>query len=251
MPTNENEQQRVMNGAQPMAIRREVIQYAPSAVIAWQNEAATRDVSLIEHDSAIVALLALRDYVARPRSTGAPSARASITVNPYATVPYFDATANEGAGAWKAIPAVGIYPRPDTEQAAAWWDALDALVWRIADLTDEKPASGAVVPPADATPVAVFGADTDATVTMPGVQFREHAETVRLVGTIAAGALAFAEQQAGGAALSAAQTASLTAAAGVRDQLAKEHASVSSRGNMRAMGVLAVTTAGAWALSRM
>lgn len=249
---NENDQQRIMSGAQPMATRREVIQYSPSAVVSWQNEAAARDVSLIEHDSALVALLAIRDYVARPRSTGAPSARSSITVNPYATVPYFDAAADSGRGQWRAIPAVGIYPRPDDATAARWWDALDALVWRIADLTTESAEERAAAVPSDATPVAVFGPDTDATVTMPGVKFRENAESVRLVGPIAAGALAYAEQQARGAgSLSAAQTAAISAAETVRDQLAKEHEAVSARGNMRAVGVLAVSTAGAWAISRM
>lgn len=251
MPTNQD-QDRISNGAQPWATRREVIQYAPSAVISWQNEAQTREVSLCEHDSAIVALLALRDYVARPRSTGAPSARASIIVNPYATVPYFDAQANNGAGAWVAIPAVGVYPQPSETEAQKWWDALDALVWRIADLTTENAATGAVVLPADATPVAVFGPDTDATVTMPGRKFHENAETVRLVAPIAAGALAFAEQQArGAAALSAAQNAAISGALATRDLLAKERATVSTRGNWRAFGTLAVVAAGSYAVSRM
>lgn len=246
----------------PMVTRREFIMYSPAAAIAWQNEAETREVSLIEHDSIIAGLLALRDFLARPQSTGAPSSRGTILARPYATVPYWNPTLNNGAGAFELVPAVGIYPPPEPQRGGvdanglAWWYAVDALIWRIADLTQEKPAEGAAVVPPDARIVAVFGEDTEATVTTPGLKFREHAETVRLVRSIVAGAMAHAEGEGRNAtgdtrAMTAAELAARDAAIPLRDQLANERKQVSARGNMRAFGVLAVTAAGAYAISRM
>lgn len=249
---------------QPMITRREFLLYSPSAAIAWANEAETRDVSLIEHDSVIVGLLALRDFVARPQTTGAPSSRGTILARPYATVPYWDRTANNGAGGFMLVPAVGIYPAPTAQtggvsaESLAWWYALDALVWRVADLSQEKPAQGAAVVPPDARMVAVFGEDTEATITTPGLAFRENAETVRLVRAVVAGAMAHAEAEGRavetpGAArpLTAQEIAARDSALPVRDQLVAEHNQVAARGNMRAFGVLAATAAGAYAFSRM
>lgn len=256
------EQNNNANAPQPMVTRREFIRYSPAAAVAWQNDAETRDVSLIEHDSIIAGLLALRDFVARPDATGAPSSRGTILARPYATVPYWNPDANSGAGAFELVPAVGIYPAPVPERggvsadALAWWYAVDALIWRIADLTQEKPAQGVAVVPPDARIVAVFGDDTEATVTTPGLAFREHAETVRLVRAIVAGATAYAEGEgrarSGDArALSAAEIASRDGAITLRNQLGEERKQVSARGNMRAFGVLAVTAVGAYAISRM
>lgn len=248
-------QQDIAGRPAPMATRREFITYSPTAAIAWTNEAAARAVTLVEHDSVIAGLLALRDFVARPQSTGAPSSRGSILVRPYATVPYWNPAANNNAGAFELVPAVGIYPEPEDPQGQRWWRALDALVWRIADLTREQPSEGVAVVPPDARIVAVFGDDTEATVTTPGLLFRENAETVALVRPIVAGATAYAEQQGriaarDATALSAEQLAAL-ANTTTRDQLAEERNKVSARGNMRAVGVLAVTVAGAYAISRM
>ena len=240
-----------------MASREEIVRYAPSAAVAWQNEATTRRVTLLEHDSILVGLLALRDFVARPALLGAPSARGSILSRPYATVSHWDPTRANGAGEWLEIPAVGIYAMPADAEGAKWWKAVDALIWRIADLTKEEPApSAAAAVVADASAVAVFLDDTENTVTMPGVQFKEHPETVALVRPIVAGATAFAEQQGRAAmrdarALSSEELAALAAAVVVRDQLAAERDGLEQRGAWRAIGVIGGAVALAYGYARM
>lgn len=254
MPRTQDE---IKNLARPMVAREEIVRYSPSAAIAWQNEATTRAVSLLEHDSILVGLLALRDFVARPTITGAPSARGTIVVNPYATVPYWQEATAGVAAAWREIPAVGIYGPPADAEALKWWRALDALIWRIADLSTEEAAPAAATPTlADTTPVAVFTDDTESTVTMPGVQFKEHAETVRLVRPIVAGATAYAEQQGRAAArdmraLTADELAAIAAAVVIRDQLAVERDSLEKRGAWRALGVIGGAVAIAYGYAQM
>lgn len=252
MPTNTN-QNDPASGPAPMAAMMEVVRYAQSAVIKWYSDAATRAVSVIEHDSIIVGLLVMRDFFGKPETMGPPANRSGIVTNPYATVPYFNPDANNGAGAIQRIAAVGIYPDPggDTE-AAKWWRAIDAMIWRLADLTTEEPAAGAAVPPSDAIPVAVFGDDRDATITTPGIQFREHLETVRLMQPFTAGALIALDSDVLRTATTTAEQATARAAAvAVRDQLIKEREQVTARGSMRALGVLGLGLAGAYAYSKM
>lgn len=248
----------IQDRARPMIAPHEVIQYAASAIVSWTNEAATRDVTLLEHDSTLAGVIAITDAIANPRAFAAE--RASLFQTPYATIPYYDPTpvpaGLTGAGAprgWREIPAVGVYQRPTETEASKWWDALTAWTWRLADLTTESAATGATVLPADAMPVAVFGESAEATVTTPGRKFREHVETVRAARPLIAGAYAFIESRRGG--LTAAQTdianTMMRDALALRDALAKEKAQVSSRGTMRAVVTLGVAIGGAYAYSKM
>lgn len=252
MSQTEAQAQEIAGAARPMWSGEEVVRYAPSAAIAWQNEAATRPVSLLEHDSILVGLLALRDFIANPRVTGAPSTRGTIVRSPYATVPYYDHEAKE----WKRIPAVGLYARPSDATAAKWFDALTALAWRIADQTITAPAeSAAAVVTADATPVAVYGENAQLTITTPGLRFRENGETVRATPAVVAGAMAYAEQIGRDArgdvtALDATQIAAIGAGESLRDQLATEREAVAKRGTMRAVATGAIVLGGAYLYSR-
>lgn len=235
--------------AGPMWAREEVVRYAPSAAIAWQNNAGARPVTLVEHDSIIVGLLALRDFVARP-DRAAITLGATLRTRPYATVQWSDPAAG---GALATIPVVGLYPRPADATAARWYDALTALVQRIADLTQEEAApSGAAEVPADAIPVAVYGDLTELTVTMPGRQFREDPQTVVATLPMVAGATAYVEQRAGVVRAAGAPSAEVQIAAAipVRDALARELVDVGARGNMRAWIGAAVVVGGAYFLGR-
>ena len=233
----------------PMWAREEVVRYSPSAAIAWQNNAATRPVTLIEHDSIIVGLLALRDWVARP-DRAAVTLGATLRTRPYATVQWVDPAAG---GRLTTIPVVGLYPRPADATAARWWDALTALLQRLADLTTEEAApSGAAEVPVDAVPVAVYADATEFTVTMPGRQFREDAQTVAATQPLVAGATAYVEQRAGTVRAAGAPSAEVQIAAAIplRDALARELVDVEARGNMRAWLSAAVVVAGAYFLGR-
>lgn len=252
MTQSEAQAAEISGAARPMWSGEEVVQYSPAAAIRWQNEAATRAVTLLEHDSIIVGILALRDFVARPQVTGAPSSRGTIARSPYLTVPYYDPSSKE----WRRIPAVGIYERPSDETAGKWYDALTALVWRIADQTTTEPApTAAAEVTSDAVPVAVYGENAQATITTPGLRFRENAETVRAAPTVVAGAMAYAEQIGRAAsgnvtALEASQIAAIAAAESLRNQLVTEREAVAKRGTMRALGTGALALAGAYFYSR-
>lgn len=258
-----------MNAAAgPIWAREEVVRYSPSAAISWQNNAGARPVTLVEHDSILVGLLALRDFVARP-DRAAITLGATLRTRPYATVLWRDPVVPDAYqaeitrarmtaglptdGMLTRIPVVGIYPRPADATAARWYDALTALVQRIADLTQEEAApSSAAEVPADAIPVAVYGDLTELTVTMPGRQFREDPQTVVATLPMVAGATAYVEQRAGVARAAGAPSAEtqIAAAIPVRDALARELVDVGARGNMRAWISAAVVVGGAYFLGR-
>lgn len=244
--------ERIAQATQPWWAAREVVYLSPSAAIAWGNAALTRPVSLLEHDSVLLGLLSLRDTFARPEVTGAPSWRAAGQ-GPYLTIPHFNAR----SGLWVVVPVAGAYARPADPERARWYDAITALVWRIADLTTAEPASTAAEQlPADARLVAVFGENREVIISTPGLQFREHAETVRLVGPFIAGAYAAAEQAGRAAqrvatALDAQQLAAIATAMPLRDALATERETLSNRGTMRAATVAGLAVAAAYGYSRM
>jgi hypothetical protein len=251
-------EQQIREAPQPMIAPHEVVVIAPSAVVAWTNDAQSRDVSLLEHNSALCAGIAMCDYIASPRAWSRE--RTSILVQPYAAVPYYDPMPAQGAGAgnaaigWRMIPATGVYARPTEPEAQRWWDAVMAWVWRVADLTTESAQTTASTLPADAAPVAVFGEAAEATVTMVGRKFREHAQTVAASRPLFAGAFAWLEGRAGALTTGAQTTA---AAAILRDveplraTLAKEREDISKRSSTRALVTLGVVVGGAYAISRM
>lgn len=245
--------ERIAQATQPWWAAREVVYGSATAAVAWGNNALTRPVSLIEHDSAILGLLSLRDTFARPEVTGAPSWRTSTAQGPYLTIPHWNAK----AGVWQVIPVAGVYERPSDPERARWYDAITALVWRLADLTTAEPAAQSSTElPADAKLVAVFGENREAIVSTPGLQFREHPETVRLVGPFIAGAYAAAEAAGRAAqgvamALDAQQLAAIATATPLRDALVTEREALSYRGTMRAAAVAGVAVAAAFGYSRM
>jgi len=235
-----------------MAARFEVAYSSVSDAVAWGNNAATRPVSLTEHDSVLLTLLGLRDVFARPEVTGALSWRTANNPPPYLSVPWF----NPKTGLWQTIPVAGAYSRPDDPERAKWWDAITAMIWRIADLTQAEPAASPSALPDDAKPVAVFGEAREAIITTPGLQFREDPATVRLMGPFVAGAFAAAElagrvAQRNTTALDAQQLAQVETARVARDALAAELEQLTARGNYRAWVSAAVVVAGAFGYSRM
>ena len=151
---------------------------------------------------------------------------------------------------------MGIYERPSDETAGKWYDALTALVWRIADQTTTEPApTAAAEVTSDAVPVAVYGENAQLTITTPGLRFRENAETVRAAPTVVAGAMAYAEQIGRAArgdvtALDASQIAAIAAAESLRNQLVTEREAVAKRGTMRALGTGALALVGAYFYGR-
>lgn len=242
----------IQNGPAPMLTPHELVRTAQSASISWHTNAPRGPVSLIEHDSVLVALIGMCDLLANPRAAEWATRNRSQFI-PYATIPYYDTSAAPGTSTprgWRNIPAFGVYPRPSNADAAKLWDAMTALIWRLADLSKESAAPGAQALPADVELSAVFGEAAEATVTTPGRQFTEDRETVALVPLMVASTMAYVDRRAGLPVLSAFAEAEARAVP-IRDALAAERGIVSKRGQTRALVTGAVAIGAAYAYSRM
>lgn len=224
--------------------------YSRAAATNWSSEVVQgRKVLLIEHDSALCALIILKDFVANP-------ALGSIaSFDP--TRPYAAATVQDDKGKDIEVPVIGCCAPPTEQRALEWWLILEAAIWRLADLCKVESEMLAVSDPrwtADnvgAMTIRVVGeSNVESIITSAPLAswVTEHDESARAAAAIFSAAVAFVNVRAGVAStLTADQTAQAQIAiAG----LSKEQKKVQYMARVRAALTAAGVVVGAWMLGK-
>ncbi len=210
--------------------------YSRNAAAQWMVSAGTgAKVLLVEHDSILISLMVLADYVAKPELGELATSGGTVLDPPYCSIEDTDAD-----GKTVRVAAVGLYQRPMETEAAKWWDLIQAAIWRLADLAKFSADELALTDPRfvadtnDAVPVYVFGeSNTESIITQsPANQWMtEDEQAVIAAVTVFTGAADWVSIRAGGSTrLNAQQTEAL---AEIMGKLGKEKEQIEYRARLK------------------